>query len=362
MVFGEISVFYKKEDPYLNSALSRLSTIYTLIQTQAQHHQNSDSHFYLDAFADLLDKTILRLPRLFSLIDNYEKEKLSEGWFFVQYDLIRYDDTYKVKSPFSVTTLDTFYKDYRRFRDYYVQSPHAIILYQNNLYHYNCSVEPHTLTLLHCPESASIQQKSYLNLKAKLNVSIKNIVYHAKEEERKWVAAWIEVLPRPARPITLNLVQGFLAQAGILAAEMSHDWQQTKKQFLIYSLLGGIGAFTVLILQSAVQLGLQHALTGSVISTATMIMAVKIALIFAAIIVIVGFSFALYAYFQERACDRLAEDLGKINYKNPEQSVSRRPASFSYIEQPLATFFQTHRATLESAFTPDNFVRAGISG
>lgn len=354
-------MFFKKEDSYLNSALSRLSTIYTLIQTQAQHHQNSDSHFYLDAFADLLDKTILRLPRLFSMMSNYEKEKLSERWFFVQYDLIHYYNILGETLPFSVSTIDKFYNNHKRFRDYYAQSPHAIILYQNNLYHYNCSIEPHTLTLLPCPESASIQREHYFNLRKKLRGSARRLVYHASIEERNWVATCIEVLPKPTRPITLDLVEGFLAQAGILAAEMSHDWQQTKKQFLIYSLLGGIGAFTVLILQSAVQLGLQHALAGSVISTATMIMAVKIALIFAAIIVIVGFSFALYAYFQERACDRLAEDLGKINYKNPEQSESRRPASFSYIEQPLATFFQTHRATLESAFTQENFARAGIS-
>lgn len=348
-------MFSRKDDPYLISALSRLSTIYTLIRTQAQHNQNADSHFCLEAFADILNKTKLKLPRLFSQIPDYEKEKLSERWFFVQFDLIRYDNILGDQLPFSVSTIDKFYDDYQRHRDYYVQSPHAIILHQNDLYHYNCSVEPHILTILSSSESADL-------LKQKLKGSISNFVYHANVKEREWVATCIEVLPNPsARLINLNLVEGFLAQARIIAKKMSHDWQKTKNDFLLYSLLAGAGAFAGLILQSAIQLGLRYAFTGAVASTATIAIAVKIALICAALIVIGGWCFALYAYFQARFYNRFAEDLSKINYKNSEHSETQRPASFSYIEQPLATFFQAQRAPLESAFTPDNFARAEIA-
>ena len=69
-------MFSRREDPDLNVVLARLNTVHTLIQCQIQHTPPSDQRFYLEAFADLLNKTQNYLPKLYSLSESYEKGRI----------------------------------------------------------------------------------------------------------------------------------------------------------------------------------------------------------------------------------------------------------------------------------------------
>lgn len=345
-------MFSRKEEPYLNIVLARLTTIHTLIKTQAQHSATPNHSFNLKALASMLDITQKSLPRLFSILSNYEKQKFSR-WFSVQYDLIRFDeDSLSMyfhdtnDRRFSARTVDAFYAFQNRVRDYYIQSPHAVIFFQNNLYHYDCSNEPHSLTQISKPGAHS----DYEFLKTKLTQLPRNIIQPANPKERIWIASFISVKAEiKNRPIDVFLVEKFLTQVQNAAEKQREEWQNVKNEFLFYSLLGGGGAFAALALQGTIVIVLKYLLTG-VIIPASIIIGLNIPLLCAGLIVLGGFGFALYAYMQERFCNRLSNALSQVE-TTPAGERSITPFNF----------FQNHRPILDSAFTEENYLRAGIT-
>lgn len=346
-------MFSRKEDPSLNIVLTRLNTIYTLIKTQAQRSATSDHSFNLNAFASTLDNTQKFLPRLFSLLSDHEKQKFSR-WFSVQYDLICFDEVslnrYSRETSdqrFSARTVDAFYAFQNTVRDYYIQSPHAVIYFQNNLYHYDCSNEPHSLTQISKPSRLS----DYDFLKTKLTQLPRNLIQPASQKERGWISSTIDIQAEiKNRPIDVDLVEKFLTQVQNAAEEKRKDWRGVKNQFIFYTLLGGCGAFAALALQNTILIGLKYMLTGVIIPTATIIGLMNIALLCAGLIVLGGFGFALYAYMQERFCNRLANALSQVE-TTPAKNRSTT----------MFNFFQTHRSILDSAFTEENYSHAGIT-
>ena len=76
----------------------------------------------------------------------------------------------------------------------------------------------------------------------------------------------------------------------------------------------------------------------------------NIALLGAGFIVIAGVCIALIAYMQESFCNRLMNVLTQIE---------TTPGSNTSIT--AFNFIQNHRLVLDSAFTKENYLRAGIS-
>lgn len=347
-------MFYRREEPNQHTVLARLSTLYTLIDLQAQHTQDPNQRFYLDTLANILSKTKNTVPRVFSETIDYEKKRLSQ-WFSIQYDLINFRDDrlsldLKSNETFSVAVVDRFYKQHAKRYQHHVQSPHAIISCNNSFYHYNCTVKPHTLTLI--PEDQSNP------IFARIKKNLKGYIYPAKPEEREWMANCIGISADiQARPINLDLVVGFLKQfRGVTLTARDHC-QRAKKNLAFNSLLAAAGVFVALALQDVLYLGLKYHLTGMVVSTATMIGLAKIALVCAGLILVGGLGLALYSYIQERFFNHIIHELTTISYKSRDLDSRAKPLQ---IKQNLFSFFHTHQDVLNTAFTAENFQRANI--
>ena len=67
--------------------------------------------------------------------------------------------------------------------------------------------------------------------------------------------------------------------------------------------------------------------------------------------------FTVYCYMQERFFNRITQELSIINYKSRHINSGTQPLQ---IKQSFASFFQEHKLVLDTAFTPENMLRAGI--
>lgn|GEM_PF-4745229 len=378
-------LFAQAEDPYSNMMVWYLSEMQCLVVRQADIQRNVGQRFYLDALAAVLGKAREHIPNFFPSVDTNEKERIVRS-FMVNYDLIHIDHALEVSmltglrkdAPLTVEAITRFYTEKARSRQGNkrstltgvkshedlitpdaarlvlarlqrenvrcpqrdTQSPHAVVLYKNVLYHYNyTNPAVPTLTDIAINEADQAQrQKAYTNLYSNLSHLPKDHIYRA-EQEREWMAALLVNVrsEKTWRHINLRLVMEFLAKFEPLLNKSAQDWRDTKKGMAwlaIYAVLlaGVLGSMWVLF------------------PLAKIVVLIKFAMLPVLAVGVLGLGLSAYSYVQEKFYQRMLADFTQIDYAKTYPAVNQQAEQVCSVKKSFASFFKDHQEILEPAF------------
>ena len=378
-------LFARAEDLYSNMMVLYLSEMQRLVVHQADIQRNVGQRFYLDALAAVLGKAREHIPNFFPSVDTNEKERIVRS-FMVNYDLIHIDHALEVSMltglrkdvALTVEAITRFYENKARYwlgntrspltgvkagedlanldtarlvlarlqrenvrcpqRD--TQSPHAVVLYKEALYHYNyTNPDAPGLTEIAINGAAQPQRKeAYTKLQSKLSHLPKDHIYRA-EQEREWMATLIVNVrsEKTWRHINLRLVIEFLAKFEPLLNKSAQDWRDTKKgmAWLVISaaLLAGV-------------LGLMWVL----FPLAKIVVLIKFAMLPVLAVGVLGLGLSTYCYVQEKFYQRMLADFTQIDYAKTYTAVNQQHEQVFSVNKSFASFFKDHQEILEPAF------------
>lgn len=383
-------LFAQAEDPYSNMMVRYLSEMQHLVVRQAEIQHNVGQRFYLDALAAVLGKAREHIPNFFPSVDTNEKKRIVRS-FMVNYDLIHIDHALEVSmltglrkdAPLTVEDITRFYTEKARSRQGNTrstltgvkshedlittdaarlvlarlqrenvrcpqrdtQSPHAVVLYKNVLYHYNYT-NPDVPTLTDIAINGADQaqrQKAYTNLYSNLSHLPKDHIYRA-EQEREWMAALLVNVrsKKTRRHINLRLVMEFLAKFEPLLNKSAQDWRDTKKgmAWLVISaaLLAGV-------------LGLMWVL----FPLAKIVVLIKFAMLPVLAVGVLGLGLSTYCYVQEKFYQKMLADFTQIDYAKTYSAVNQQHEQVFSVNKSFASFFKDHQEILEPAFPPPDY-------
>ncbi len=380
-------LFARAEDLYSNMMVQYLSEMLRLVVGQAVITPNVGQRFYLDALAAVLGKAREHIPNFFPSVDTNEKERIVRS-FMVNYDLIHIDHALEVSmltglrkdAQLTVEAITRFYTEKARSRQGNTrspltgvkagedlanldtarlvlarlqrenvrcpqrdtQSPHAVFLYKNVLYHYNYNyTNPDVTTLTEIVINGADQaqrQKAYTNLYSNLSHLPKDHIYRA-EQEREWMEILLVNVPKEKtwRHINLRLVMEFLAKFEPLLKKSAQDWRDTKKGMAwlaIYAVLlaGVLGSMWVLF------------------PLAKIVVLIKFAMLPVLAVGVVGLGLSTYCYVQEKFYQKMLADFTQIDYAKTYPAVNQQAEQVCSVKKSFASFFKDHQEILEPAF------------
>lgn len=368
------------DDPYRENLLHILTNIQTLVATRADNTADLNQRFYMDALADLLDKTCKHIPKLFTTLRPFQKESLVYA-LLEHYELIHLNHerrfTYATglsqDAPLTADAIAQFYRENASRREQ-PGCQHAVFLYNDRLYHYDCGTRSASLALTEITldydytplvigaaewaEAKKIRLDAYQKLKAKSKNLPQDQIYWATPDAREWM----ENLRVPGasknydlRHANIHLLAEFLPGIIVLLANAEREWRDAKKKAVGQSAQSAFLLIAGIVVQTAMA-GFSRSLLSMPVVLANMMIVMKFVLILGTLFLAASLGFALYCYVQENIYHRMTMDLAQVHYakeyRSPPQRDAFPPDRRYEVNKPLATFFQDHRAILDSVFPP----------
>lgn len=366
------------DDRYRDKLLFILTDIQTLVATRADNTADLNQRFYMDALTDLLDKTCKHIPKLFTTLRSFQKESLVYA-LVENYELIHlnherrfnYATGLSKDAPITAGAIAQFYRQNASRREQ-AGCQHAVFLYNDRLYHYDCGIPnaPPALTEItldynYAPleldpaqleEAKKIRLDAYRKLKAQSKSLPQDRIHWATSDAREWMETLgVSGVTKDymLRHANINLLAGFLPGIIVLLADAEREWRDAKKMAVGQSAQGAFLLITGIVVQTAMA-GFSRSLLSMPVILANMMIVMKFVLILGTLFLAASLGFALYCYVQENIYHRMAMDLAQVNYAKeyPSPQGIFNPDVRYEVNKPLATFFQDHRPELDPVFPP----------
>ena len=366
------------DDPYREHLIHILTQIKTLVETRADQTADLAQRFYIDALTDLLDKTCKHIPKLFTKLRTFQKESLAYA-LVENYELIHLNHERRLTfatglakgAPLTVAAIAQFYRSNASRREQ-VTCQHAIFLYNDGLYHYDCGVPNRpvlteiTLDYNYAPlalneeqlvEAKKIRLDAYRKLKAEAKSLLQDRIHWATLDARECME--ILRIPRVTKNYALrhhniNLLAAFLPGIIRLLGDAQREWRDAKKIAVGQGAQGAFLLIAGIAVQTAMATLFRSLFSSTPVVLANILIVMKFALILGTLFLAASLGFALYCYVQENTYRRMAMDIAQVNYAKEYPSprgVFHRDIRYE-VNKPLATFFQDHRPALDPAFLP----------
>ena len=283
-------------------------------------------------------------------------------------------------APLTAAAIAQFYRSNASRREQ-VTCQHAIFLYNDGLYHYDCrnpDVDP-VLTEItldynydrlglradQIVEQKKIRLGAYQKLKAKAKSLPQDRIHWATQDARECM----HTLRIPGlsenyalRRHNINLLAAFLPSIIQLLGDAEREWRDAKKLAVGQSAQGAFLLIAGIAVQTAMATLFRSLFSSTPVVLANILIVMKFALILGTLFLAASLGFALYCYVQENTYRRMATDIAQVNYAKeyPSPRGVFHPDIRYEVNKPLATFFQDHRRELDLAFPPAGVLQPNI--
>lgn len=366
----------RQEDPNELWLRERVGGMRELVETRAGQVGDLEERFYLEALADVLQKTETHISKIFPNLLAFQKQVLLYTWL-ENYELIHLDNEARFtfstglpkNAPLTVEAIAQFYRINAWRREAPCQ--HAIFLYNDALYHYN-NTQPNAPTLTEItpiyvppagqpPEEIAAAQKKcqedYQKIKGKLQSLRKDSIHWAEPDIRQCMEA-IQVAGTierySLRPTNFALLNEFLPKIIDLLEAARRESRDLKKQMIGKGAQGAIVIIVGMALQLSLMAMSRYMLGGTPIAMAKAILVLKFALALGLIFFALSLGVAAYAFMQERMYAHMANDIAQVQFTKtyPSPQGPYYPDRLFSMDEPkrFADFVREHQAVLEPAF------------
>lgn len=396
-------MFAQAEDPYSKMMADYLSELSQTVKGQADLTPNFNDRFYLDALVSVLEKAREHIPHFVPSLTTKQKENIIQS-LICNYDVIHLEHEHRVSmrtalrkdAALTVEAVTRFYKETSRnqgghaksslaglksvekmaemvvdpgnpeqpphvtvpatarpflarlYHDnvpyaslHSVKSPHAVVLYKNELYHYTCTNLDHpVLARIDIPPGSIDLQTAYNALKDKLTRLPKDRIYRA-EQERDWMSVLLPAVNKDKnwRPVNLHLTLEFLATFVPFLEKKVKGWHSLKKGTLWLAIMSAL----LLVILAVMLYGL------GLFPIANMVVLVQFALFPVLAVGLLGFGLAAYSYLQEKKYQGMINDFTQIDFAKTYPAGNLQLEQSFSVKKWLPTFFNDHQAILETA-------------
>lgn len=396
-------LFAQAEDPYSSMMAGYLSHLIQTVKDRVSLTPNVDDRFHLDALVSVLDKAREHIPHFVPSLTNKQKENIIQS-LIDNYDVIHLEHEHRVSmmtalrkdAALTVEAVTRFYKETSRNQGGHKKSPltglksvekvteivvdpnhpeqppnvrvpetaqpflarlyhdnipyaslhsvkssHAVVLYKNELYHYNCTNLAHpVLALIDIPRDNINRQTAYNALKAKLTCLPKDRIYRA-EQEREWMSVLLLEVSKDKywRPVNLHLTLEFLATFVPFLEKKVTGWHNLKKSTLWLAIMSAL----LLVMLAVMLYGL------GLFPIANMVVLVQFALFPVLAVGLLGFGLAAYSYLQEKKYQGMVNDFTQIDFAKTYPPFNLQPEQSFSVKKRLPTFFNDHQVILATA-------------
>lgn len=371
-------MFTRSETPQQQTIREHLKKLKRQVEARASQVLINE-RFYLDALANVLDKTDEHAATFLTQIPSFRIEGMLQS-MSKNYELVHLEHELrhsfltglKKGEPLTQQAIARFYRS--SVRRHEMSCLYAIVLYSDRLYRYDhrnptgpVLIEP--IVLMPAPQPPNIEtevqrnarlkqdrtyQQSYQTLKAKIAGLAKNRIHLANELDRKSMVSML--LPNVIEndswcETNFDMVAALLPHFVTLIEDIANDYRQAKKSMIGNAASGALFIIGGLAAPIAV-VCLTHYLLGVTIPMAKVIVMMKLTLILGVAFVALGLSAALYFWYQEQHYRYIAQDIAQVNYSKSYRDNQGQllPNSPLQVDKSLATFFTDHGQILEAAF------------